>query len=43
MGYNYLSYDKENAEMYKQQLDIENEGCGYVYYIENTKAIMTML
>lgn len=32
--------DRENANMYKTQLEEENEGCGYNYYIEDTKAII---
>lgn len=32
--------DRENAKMYKNQLEEENEGCSYDYYIEDTKAII---
>lgn len=32
--------DKESANMYKKQIEQEMKGCGYAYYIEDTKAIM---
>ena len=33
--------DKENAEYYMKQIEQENEGLFYEYYIENTKAVLT--
>ena len=33
--------EKENAEMYIEQIKEENKGLFYEYYIENTKAILT--
>lgn len=32
--------DMENAEMYIEQIKRENEGCGFGYYIEDSKAIL---
>lgn len=32
--------DKENAEMYIEQIKEENEGLFYEYYIEDSKAIL---
>lgn len=32
--------DKGNAECYIEQLKEENEGCGFEYYIEDSKAIL---
>lgn len=31
---------KGNAECYIEQLKEENEGCGFEYYIEDSKAIL---
>lgn len=32
--------DKDNAKYYIEQLEEENEGCGFEYYIEDSKAIL---